>query len=108
MAQRPRTHTDTVEDTAEEKRSAAEVIAIIVGALGVVAAFIPGLWWFAWILAVVAIAIALPAVRQGPTGPSYRLSRIAVGAGIVALIIGLLNLGITQDWFEYFNVDADT
>lgn len=96
---------DVVEDRDSPGRPTAAVIAVIVGVMAVVAGFIPGFFWAAWLLGVIAIVASLPALRQGPAAPSHTLARVAAGAGALALIVGLLNLGITLEWFDYFNPD---
>lgn len=102
----PRTaHTDRMERQDRPERSAGAVIAVIVGVIGAIVSFVPGLFWAAWILGAIAIGVSLPALKQGPTAPSHGLARVAAGAGALALVVGLINLGITLDWFDYFNPD---
>lgn len=91
--------------TEEDGLPAAVIVSVVLGAFGVLAAFIPGLFWVAWLLGAVAIAVSLPVLRRGRAAPSHGLARVAFGAGLLAIVIGVLNLGITADWFTYFTTD---
>jgi hypothetical protein len=108
MAERPSTRTQTTANRQDGARSSGAVIAVILGALAVITAFIPGLFWLAWILGGVGIALALPAMRQGSAAPSFSMARTAVIAGVIALVIGIINLGIVLEWFTFFTTDKDT
>ena len=91
-----------------EGKTTGVVLGLIAGVLGVMAGLIPGLFWLAWILGAIAIAVALPARRRGPADPSHGLSRIVLGAGVAALVLGLINLGIAVDGFNYFTTGDET
>lgn len=91
----------------EENRSnAAAKIGAISGAVGVIAAFIPGLFFVAWLLGAVAIAAGLPTFRRGRGESDYGTARFAVVAGALALVFGVVNLGIVLDWFTYFTTEG--
>lgn len=85
-----------------DNRSPVPVIAAIVGVLAVIAAFIPGLFFVAWLLGAIAIAAALPTFRAGAPSHGFGAARVAVIAGALALVFGLVNLGIVLEWFDYF------
>ena len=78
------------------------LIAATVAVLALVSAFIPGLFFVAWILGAIAIAVALPTFRSGSAALGFASARVAVIAGALALVFGLVNLGIVLEWFDYF------
>jgi hypothetical protein len=77
---------------------------VVTGALGLVAGFIPGLWIVALVLAGVALATGLPTMRHGRDATGYGAARIGVALAVAAAVVGLLNLGIWYDAFDYFTV----
>ena len=89
-------------------RSALATASVITGGLGAVIALVPAFWTVALPLAVVALVAGLIVVRQGPAAHGYRTARIGVGLGIAAAVLGVLNLAINLDVFNYFsNPDPD-
>ena len=85
-----------------DRSNTATKIGAICGAIGVVFAFIPGLFFVAWLLGAIAVAAGLPTFRRGRTASDYGTARFAVVAGALALVFGVVNLGIVLDWFTFF------
>jgi formate-dependent nitrite reductase membrane component NrfD len=57
----------------------------------------------AFVLAAVALVTGLLVVRQGPAAPGYRTARTGVALGIIAAVLGALNLAIDLEAFDYFS-----
>lgn len=95
----------TTAEPVSGRSTAAAVLGAIGAAVGVAAALIPGLFFVGWLLGGAAIAAGLPAFRQGRAASDYGIARFAVFAGALAVVLGVVNLGIVLDWFDYFTAD---
>lgn len=84
-------------------RSGLATASVVTGGLGAVIALIPAFWTVALPLAAVALVTGLLVVRDGASTPGYRTARIGVVLGIVAGVLGVLNLAINLDVFDYFS-----
>lgn len=113
---RPETHTQEAEErgprghTAHSATTATKTtlttVATVLGLLGVVAGVVPGLWILALPIGVVTLAVAEPVRRRGPGTAGHRSARAAVVLAVVALALGVINLGISVELFDYFTVDG--
>lgn len=84
--------------------SFAATAAVAAGALGVVAAIIPGLGIGALILAAIALLAGVPAMRGRDDGVARR-ARIGAVLAVVAIVFGAVNIAIQLDLFNYFTTD---
>lgn len=110
--QAPRTHTEMAERQGPTGNTAADgdtarssgmgMVSAVTGGLGVAVGLIPRAGAFALILAVVALAAGIPSMREGRSAPGFATGRIGVLLGALALVVGILNIGIQLDWFTYF------
>lgn len=100
----PTGHTE--HDVASARSVSAGVVSLVTGGLGVVAGIIPLLGAGAVLLALVALAFGLPSLRHGPSAAGFRYARLGVVLAVVAIIVGVINLGIQLDWFDYFTTPA--
>ena len=82
--------------------SVASTVAVVTGALGVVAGIVPKLGVGALILAVIALVSGVPVMRGGRHGPDFGRARTGVVLAVIAIVLGLLNLAIQLDVFDYF------
>lgn len=85
-----------------DRKSSTTTVAAIVGVIAVISALLPGFFFVAWLLGVIAIAAGLTTFRQGASADGFGSARVAVIAGALALVLGVINLGIVLDWFTYF------
>lgn len=85
--------------------SVAGTAAVVVGVLGVIAGIIPKLGVGALILAVVALLAGIPTMRQGPRAAGFSRARLGVVLAVVAIVLGVLNIAIQLDVFNYFTAD---
>ena len=83
----------------------AATVAVVSGALGVIAGIIPRLGVGALILAVVALVAGVPAMRRGDRASSSR-ARIGVVLAVAAIVLGAVNIAIQLDAFNYFTTDT--
>ncbi len=86
-------------------RSALATASVVTGGLGAVIALLPAFWTVAFVLAAVALVTGLLVVREGPTASGYRTARIGVALGVLAAVLGVLNLAVSSDVFDYFTTD---
>ena len=54
------------------------------------------------VLAVATLMLALPAIRTGRGAPGHRYARIGGALGVVALLLGAVNIAIQLELFNYF------
>lgn len=81
-------------------------VAVVAGVLAVIAGIIPELGVGALILAAVALVAGISSLRRGRGAPGFGRARFGVVLAVVAAILGVLNIGIQMDLFDYFNPDA--
>lgn len=92
----------TVPDGSTAHSSGMGMVSAVTGGLGVAVGLIPLAGAGALILAVIAFATGAPSLRRGRAASGYATARIGVVLGLVALVVGVLNIGIQLDWFTYF------
>jgi lysylphosphatidylglycerol synthetase-like protein (DUF2156 family) len=81
---------------------------LVAGALGVVAGIVPKLGVAALILAVVAFAAGIPSMRHGTRAAGFRYARIGVVLAVIAVLLGVLNVAIQIELFDYFTTGDTT
>lgn len=86
---------------------AAGTIAVIAGVLGVLAGIIPNLGVGAVILAVVALVAGIPTMHHGQSHPGFKRARAGVVLAVIAIVLGVLNIAIQGDAFDYFTTGDD-
>ena len=82
-------------------RAVGPMAGAVLGAVAVVAALIPGLFFLAWPLGGAAIAVSTVA-SSSEAARGANAARAGRVLGVAALVLGLLNLGIVLGWFQYF------
>lgn len=75
---------------------------VTAGGLGAAVAVIPRLGVIALVLGVVAFAVGVPALRSGSGTASRKYARFGIVLALTALVLGLLNLAIQAELFNYF------
>lgn len=112
MAQRTQTElaqhrgpTGNIEHDDSSSSKIAATVAVVTGVLGAIAGIIPKVGVLAIILGLVALVAGISAVRHGPAAPGFSRGRIGVALAVAALVLGVINIGIQLDWFDYFNPD---
>lgn len=109
-----RTHTDIAQDRGPTGNtqydgggatsSIAATVAVVAGALAVIAGIIPKLGVGALILAAVALLTGVPAMGRRDATSSR--ARIGVLLAVVAVLLGAVNIAIQLDAFNYFTTDT--
>lgn len=97
-------HIDT-QHSATNDGAAAPATALLSAGLGVaavVAALVPGLFLLAWLLAAAALVAARPGLESGESERTLDAALVGHRAGVAAIILGVLNLGIALGWFSFF------
>ena len=95
---------NTHHDGGDATSSMAATVAVVAGALAVVAGIIPKLGVGALILAAVALLTGVPAMRRKDATSSR--ARIGVILAVVAVVLGAVNIAIQLDAFNYFTTDT--
>ena len=110
----PRTHTEIASErgptgnTQYDDHTATSMggtVAVVCGALGVIAGIIPRLGVGAVILAVIALVAGVPAMRGDRESSASKRARIGVFLAVAALVLGALNIAIQLDLFDYFTAE---
>lgn len=98
--------TGNIQHDGPSQSSVSGTVAVVVGVPAVIVGIIPKLGVGALILAAVALAAGIPSLRHGRASPGFSRARLGVVLAVVAVIIGVLNIGIQLDWFDFFNPDS--
>lgn len=93
---------NTQHDDAAAASSIAATVAVVTGALGVIVGIIPKLGVGALILAAIALVAGVPATRSGRRAPTFSRARTGVVLAVIAVVLGILNIAIQLDVFDYF------
>lgn len=75
---------------------------LIIGAHGAVLAIIPGLGVIALVVAAVAFAVGVTAMRAGSEGDRRKYARFGIVLSLAALVLGVINVAIQAELFSYF------